>query len=143
MPQLSFKILESADDALQHLELLQQLSPKLTRETAHERLTEMYAMGNYKLMTAWLNNTCIGLCGFWLATKLYSGKYIELDNVVVHKDYRNQQIGEQLCSYVIEIAKTKGCKMAMLDAYLENNAGHRFYNRLGFYLRGFHFLKQL
>jgi hypothetical protein len=36
-----------------------------------------------------------------------------------------------------------GCKTAMLDAYIGNEAGHRFYEREGFSKRGFHFLKTL
>ena len=40
-------------------------------------------------------------------------------------------------------AKRKGCKILMLDAYVENFSGHKFYYREGFIARGFHFLKKL
>lgn len=143
MQALRIRIIERAEEAMLHLELLQQLSPKLTQAIAFERLIDMFETGNYKLATAWENNKCVGLCGFWIVTKLYSGKYVELDNVVMHKDHRNKNIGEKLCNHVLEIARQEGCEMAMLDAYLENSAGHRFYQRLGFYPRGFHFLKRL
>ena len=122
--------------------LIMQLNPKLSREEYANLISEMIP-NNYKQLIAIQNDFIVGVCGFWINTKIYSGKYIELDNVVVNDKYRNQNFGEQMCLKVLEIAEKEACKVAMLDAYLENEAAHRFYERLVYRKKGFHFVKKL
>ncbi|MFA9214671.1 MAG: GNAT family N-acetyltransferase, partial [Candidatus Methylacidiphilales bacterium] len=98
---------------------------------------------NYKQAVFYTKQKPIGVCGFWINTKIYSGKYIELDNVVVDQNFRSKNIGKLLCDHVLEIAKQQNCKTAMLDAYLENTKAHGFYEKLGFIKKGFHFIKPL
>lgn len=86
---------------------------------------------------------CIGISGFWIATKLYSDKYIEPDNVVIDKNYRSKGVGKKLFKWLEKEGKCNGCKTIMLDAYVENFSGHKFYWREGYTARGFHFLKRL
>lgn len=66
-----------------------------------------------------------------------------MDNVVVDEKHRNQGIGEMLYEKALEIATNEHCRVMMLDAYLENHAGHRFYERKDFVKKGFHFVKSL
>jgi GNAT superfamily N-acetyltransferase len=97
----------------------------------------------YRMAGAFDGKTCVGLSGFWIATKIYSGKYVELDNVVIDKNYRSLGIGKLLCDWIISEAKKQGCETAMLDAYVENASGHKFYLREGYIIRGFHFIKKI
>ena len=122
--------------------LLIQLTPALKRPEYKIMLKDMLQHG-YRMAGAYNQKKCIGLSGFWISTKIYSGKYVELDNVVIDKNYRSLGIGKQLCGWIIAEAKRSGCKTAMLDAYAENHAGHKFYYREGYILRGFHFLKKI
>ena len=130
------------DHMMEHYELLRQLSPQLTRDKCRLMLEDMLKHG-YRMVGMLDGDKCIGLSGFWISTKLYSGKYVELDNVVIDKDHRSKGIGKLLCDWVVEEGKKAGCEMAMLDAYVENKDAHRFYFREGFIIRGFHFLKKL
>jgi len=123
-------------------DLIKQLNPKLSREEYANLIGEMIP-NNYKQLIAIQNEILVGVCGYWINTKIYSGKYIELDNVVVDANYRNQNIGERMCVKLLEIAEKEQCKVAMLDAYLENEAAHRFYERLGYRKKGYHFVKKL
>ena len=52
-------------------------------------------------------------------------------------------IGEALVKWMEAEARAQGCKLLMLDAYVENFKAHRFYYRQGFHARGFHYLKHL
>ena len=97
----------------------------------------------YRMAGAFAAKKCVGISGFWISTKIYSGKYVELDNVVIDKNYRSQGIGKQLCDWIVVEAKKLGCTTAMLDAYSENSSGHKFYFREGYILRGFHFIKKI
>ena len=122
--------------------LVKQLSTHLKKSDYKIMLKDMLAHG-YRMASAFDGNKCVGLSGFWISTKIYSGKYVELDNVVIDKNYRSQGVGKLLCDWIIREAKRLGCKTAMLDAYVENSSGHKFYYREGYIIRGFHFLKKI
>lgn len=138
----SIRELHSFVEMKENFELLLQLNSEITKDRYEEMLREMIAHGYFQV-GIYDAEKCIGLSGIWINTKIYSGKYIELDNVVVDKDYRSKGIGKILCDWAIQKAKDEGCNTAMLDAYVENRDAHRFYYREGFHIRGFHFLKRI
>ena len=122
--------------------LIKQLSPELSKAAYLHHLPEMIRVG-YRMVGVFHSSKCIGISGFWIGTKLYSGKFIEPDNVVIDKKYRSKGIGKLLLHWLEQEGRKQKCKTIMLDAYLENISGHRFYYREGFVARGFHFLKKL
>lgn len=122
--------------------LVKQLNPGLKKRDYTTMLKDMLAHG-YRMAAVYDGKKCAGLSGFWISTKIYCGKYVELDNVVIDHNYRSQGIGKKLCDWIIAVARKEQCVTAMLDAYAENIPAHRFYYREGFYVRGFHFLKKI
>lgn len=121
--------------------LIKQLSPWITEVGYAEMLDHMLANG-YKQAVAFQEGLPIAVCGYWINTKLYAGKYVGLDNVVVHEACRSGGVGKILCDYVLELAQQEGCVSAMLDAYLPNEKAHPFYERQGFKKIGYHFMKK-
>ena len=97
----------------------------------------------YAMAAVFDGEACIGLSGYWIGHKLYSGRYLEVDNFVVDIAHRSRGIGKRLMDELVSIARAEGCRNLMLDAYLENSAGHRFYEHRGFVKRGYHFIKLL
>ena len=122
--------------------LVKELNSKLKKSDYKVMLSDMLAHG-YRMVAVFDGKNCAGLSGFWISTKIYSGKYVELDNVIVGKYYRSHGLGKLLCDWIIAEAKKQNCKTAMLDAYVENAAAHKFYFREGYMIRGFHFIKKL
>ena len=139
--EFSIKELSKAEMLLL-LPLINQLSPDI-RQKDYERMLEEMLKNGYRMIGVFDGKNCIGVSGFWIGTKLYSDKYLEADNVVIDKNYRSKGIGKLLMDWLEAEAKRKGCKILMLDAYVENFSGHKFYYREGFIARGFHFLKKL
>jgi ribosomal protein S18 acetylase RimI-like enzyme len=139
---MNIQILTDKNDILALLPLIQQLSPAITHERLYNLLDDMLRRG-YRLVTVWEEGTCVGLSGIWVGTKIYSGKYLEMDNVVVADTHRSKGIGKILTDYIQDLAVREGVEMLMLDAYRENEKAHAFYERQGFVKRGFHFLKRL
>lgn len=137
-----FKILTSKPEMLPHWSLISQLNPSVTEAYLDEVLDDMIAHG-YFMVTIMDGDVCAGLSGVWICTKIYSGKYLEMDNVVIHEDYRSKGLGNLLTIYITEMALKAGCRTMMLDAYLENTKAHAFYERAGFVRRGFHFIRKL
>lgn len=138
----TFKELLTTTEMLSYISIVQQLQFSLTLEEYKILLPEMLKNG-YGQVAVFDNDKCIGISGYWIGTKLYSGKYLEMDNVVIDENYRSKGIGKLLCDWCINKAKENNCKKVMLDAYLENEKAHKFYEREGFIKRGYHFIKTI
>jgi GNAT superfamily N-acetyltransferase len=122
--------------------LIQLLNPQMSLERYEQLLTHMLANG-YRMVGAFAGETCIGLSGFWISSKLYSGKYLEVDNFVVAEAYRSAGVGKLLADWMEEEAQRHHCDTIMLDAYVTNSAAHRFYFREGYHIKSYHFFKSL
>lgn len=140
---MSLRVIEfQKQQMLDQHALILQLSPNVTREDYERMLPDMLSRG-YRMVGVMEGSKCIGLSGFWTGTKLYSDKYLEIDNFVVDAGSRSKGVGKILVSWMEEEARRMGCRTIMLDAYVENFSGHKFYYREGYIARGFHFLKKL
>ena len=134
--------LTTIDEMMEQFPLIQQLYPDYSTEKYHDLLSAMLP-NNYKQLIVVANGTTIGLAGFWIGTKLWSGKYLELDNVVVHEDFRSKGIGSIMTDYLNQKAMDEQCNMIVLDAFSTNFGAHKFYMNHGFVPKGFHFIKFL
>ncbi|REG98960.1 GNAT family N-acetyltransferase [Flavobacterium aquicola] len=134
--------LTTVAEMLAQIETMKHLYPKMTLEKYEFHLKEMVPH-NYKQVAVFDGEVCVGLSGFWTAVKLWTGKYIEIDNFIVHSDYRSKGIGKMMTDYIDTKAKAEGCNAVVLDAFTGNFIAHRFYYNQGFEPRGFHFVKML
>jgi len=140
--KLTLKELKTLPEMLEQLHLIQQLYPDYTIEIYADLLEEMLP-NNYKQVVVYENEQSVGLSGFWVGTKLWCGKYLELDNVIVHPDHRSKGVGKLLTDYLVQKAIELNCKSVALDAYTHNFPAHKFYYNHGFVPKGFHFVKFL
>jgi GNAT superfamily N-acetyltransferase len=140
----SFEIKEikGLPDMLAQHSLIRLLNPALTLAYYEELLQQMLQNG-YRMVGAFQGTLCVGLSGFWVSAKLYSGKYLEVDNFVVEASYRSQGVGKLLSDWMLQEASRLGCATVMLDAYVTNSDAHRFYFREGFHIKSYHFFKSL
>ena len=138
---IELRELKGKSEMLHYLSVIQELYPNLSAARYDEMLTDMLPNNSYGQLAAFENGECLGICGFWLGTKLWCGKYLELDNVVVAEKARSKGIGKLLTQYLEQKAETLGCTIMVLDAYTNNFAAHRFYYNQGFGPKGFHFIK--
>lgn len=141
-PKIILREIISLKEMISYFPLVKLLTPSLTPPKYAALLKDMCA-NNYRMVAAFTGKKCIGLSGFWINTKIYSGKYVEIDNLVVDERHRSLRIGKMLCDWIVEEAKKQGCETVMLDAYAENANAHRFYFREGYIVRGFHFIKKV
>ncbi len=136
----TFKQLTSKAEMLQHLPVIQTLYPDIDAVTYSELLDGMLP-NTYAQLAIFNKEECIGIAGYWLNTRLWCGKYLDMDNVVVLAEYRGRGIGTLMLKKLEEIAKQENCKKIVLDAYVDNYAAVRFYIREGFIQRGYHMIK--
>lgn len=143
MKSLAIRLVE-ADEQPQALRLLAGLNPEVKPEELERRMAEIVEKHHhYALYGAFDGDDMVAVCGAWVATKLWCGPYLEIDNIVTDPDRRSQGAGTQLMQAMEEIARKKGCQILVLDSYASNTSSHRLYHRLGYEIKGFHFVKEL
>jgi len=139
---LKIKELSTIPEMVAQYDIMKHLYSNFTIEKYESYLTEMVPH-NYKQVAVFENEKCVAITGFWSGIKLWSGKYIEIDNFIVHPEHRSKGYGKAMTDYINEKALESNCTMIVLDAYTGNFTAHRFYYNQGFVPKGFHFLKIL
>ena len=134
--------LNNIPEMLEQYPIIQETYPDMSYEIYHKKLVEMLP-NSYKMVIVQVDGITVGVSGFWIGTKLWCGKYLELDNVIVTEKFRSKGIGKIMSNYLEEKARNTNCKMMALDAYTSNFAAHKFYYNQGFVPKGFHFIKIL
>ena len=130
------------EEMLKNLPVLQDLYPSLTLSEYSSELDVMLPH-NYGQVGVFEGDICLGLSGFWIGTKLWCGKYLELDNIVVSKTQRSQGIGKLMFDFLHKKALENDCTMLSLDSYTTNFKAHKFFYNEGFAPKGFHFINIL
>ena len=134
--------LTTIEEMLEQIEIIRHLYPNISEEK-YKRYLEAMIPHNYTQIAIFEDQECVGLTGLWYGIKLWSGKYMEIDNFIVHPEHRSKGIGKMLTDYVNQKATELNCTMIVLDAYTQNFTAHRFYFNQGYNPRGFHFVKTL
>ena len=134
--------LTTIEEMLAQFEIMKHLYIKFTLEKYESYLKEMIPH-NYTQIAVFDKEEILGLTGCWSGTKLWSGKYLEVDNFIVHPNHRSKGIGKLLTDFVNQKALDLGCTMIVLDAFTGNFTAHRFYYNQGYEPRGFHFIKMI
>lgn len=139
---LQIKELTTIEEMVAQINTIRFLYPNISVEKYQSFLYEMVPH-NYIQIAIFEDEICLGLTGCWSATKLWTGKYLEIDNFVVNPDHRSKGIGKLLTDYVEKKAIQLNCSSIVLDAFTGNFGAHRFYYNQGYAAKGFHFVKIL
>jgi len=137
---ISYHILDKEDIYLV-IPMVSELSEfKVSEEVLKMRFSEMVKQ-NYECAVMYYKNDLIGVCGMWFSTRHYCGKSAEIDHVFIKKEYRSKGLGRQFMQWIYNYAQNRGVETIELNAYLQNDASHRFYEKEGFRPLAFHFVK--
>lgn len=101
---------------------------------------EMMGQG-YRLIALEDDGKLIGISGFRVGRRLYCGKYLHIDNLVVDKACRKQGAALEMLEWMKAEAERIGCDCLLADTYIENAPAQALFKREGFTTRGYH-LKQ-
>ncbi|MDR7369763.1 GNAT family N-acetyltransferase [Flavobacterium aquidurense] len=140
--KLLIKELTAIEEMVAQIGTMRFLYPNLSVEKYEAYLSEMVPH-NYIQIGVFDDDVCLGITGCWSATKLWTGKYLEIDNFVVNPDHRSKGIGKLLTDHIEEKAVRLECSSIVLDAFTGNFSAHRFYYNQGYGPKGFHFVKIL
>ena len=137
------KELKSLEEMLEQLPILQELYPSLTLDAYRNDLIDMLPNNHYGQIAVFEGETCLGLTGYWIGTKLWCGKYLEIDNLIVSEKQRSTGVGKQMFDYLAAKATQENCTMMALDSYTSNFKAHKFFYNQSFAPKGFHFIRVL
>jgi len=134
--------LTTVEEMLTTYEVLTELYPSLEKEAYRNELTFM-VQHNYTQVVVKEKEVILGVTGVWIGNKLWCGKYLEIDNIVVSEKARSQGVGNMMVDYLASKAQELGCSMMALDSYTTNFQAHKFFYNKGFGPKGFHFIHVL
>jgi len=124
--------------------LLTHLNPDCPTPVLIERFHEILRQHpHYLALGGFLDGRLVAFAGVWIATKIWCGRYLEVDNFVVHPEHRSAGHGTRLMRHLEQVARERECNLLVLDSYTSNHSSHRLYHRLGYEIWGFHFVKQI
>lgn len=128
------------DLASNYLVIKQLYDAAFTYEKYCSFLPEMISNG-YSQVALYDKEKLIAVSGYWINTKLYTGKYLEIDNFIVDNAHQSKGIGKKLIAEIEKIALQNNAKAIVLDAFTTNFGAHKFYFNQGYVPKGFHFVK--
>jgi GNAT superfamily N-acetyltransferase len=137
------KDLETKNVMMDAFPLIHQMYKKMDYKGFESALDEMILNNNYKMVAGFHDEKMIAISGYWIARMLYCGRYLQASNLVVDENFRGNGVGKNILNYLENKARKLGCDKMVLDSYSENKKSHSLYFREDFYIRGFHFMKDL
>jgi GNAT superfamily N-acetyltransferase len=121
--------------------LANKLHPATAPEIIRAYLAEMFNLPTYHCFGLWQNGKLVAVSNGWITIRFYSGKQLEVDNVIVDPDLRSQGVGKYFFAHIQEWALQNDCKTIELNTYVQNSKSHKFYFNEGYVILGFHFQK--
>ncbi|PKV51407.1 RimJ/RimL family protein N-acetyltransferase [Aquimarina sp. MAR_2010_214] len=121
--------------------LIKQLNPNRESKVLEQRLKHMFESDAYHCFGLFKKGVLIGLIGCWKSIRLYSGRQLELDNVIIDTKMQSKGYGKLFFNFIEDWALKNGYQAIGLNTYVENSRSHKFYFNEGFRILGFHFQK--
>ena len=140
---LIIKDLETKNSMMDAFLLIHQMYKKMDYKSFEIALDEMILNNNYKIVAGYIDNKMVAVSGYWISRMLYCGRYLQASNLVVDENFRGRGVGKKILNYLESKARNLGCNKMVLDSYTENKKSHSLYFNENFYIRGFHFMKDL
>jgi GNAT superfamily N-acetyltransferase len=123
--------------------VLKELRPHISKEEFVEIYKHSRKADDYTFYGYFLNNDCVGLMGLRYLTDYVHRFHLYIDDLVVSKDHRSQQIGAKLLKFAEALAQDKSCTGLRLSTGVDNKDGMRFYEREDWALRAVVFKKKV
>lgn len=139
---MKIKVISEFEQMLQSFLLIKQLNPKMTKARYETLLRAIVDQGGYFQIGCYDGAKLVGVTGIWLGTKVWCGRYLEVDNFVVEQAYRGRGVGRRLLKWAETRARKEHCNMIGLDSYVTAEGAHRFYFGNGFKIEGFHMTRR-
>ena len=123
--------------------LASELNPGIDIHALNSRVNEMFGYANYVCFGLTVESKLVGIASGWLTTRFYSGKQLEIDNVIISNEHRSQGYGAEFLGFIEKWAIKNHCQTIELNTYVANAKSHKFYFNQGYHILGYHFQKMI
>lgn len=141
MSNLKVRIINPLQNLNRVVQLLLQLNPEKDKKHLAHVLNHMYSFTNYVCFGLYENDNLIGIASGWTTVRVYSGKQLELDNVVIDEKLQSKGYGKVFFDKISTWALDHDHESLNLNTYVSNPRSHKFYFNHGYKILGFHFHK--
>jgi GNAT superfamily N-acetyltransferase len=111
--------------------VMMELRPHLTDADSFIRQVMRQREHGYRLSAAWCDGRIVGVIGYRLQENLLYGRFVFVDDLVVHEEFRRDGVGAQLLHVARAYARETSCRHFVLDTGLHMALAQRFYYRQG------------
>ena len=84
----------------------------------------------------------IAVAGFRIATNLFMGKHLYVDELVTSEQARSSGYGIKIINWLQIKAEEENCNYFHLDSGTQRDRAHKFYFKQGFSIASYHFSKR-
>jgi GNAT superfamily N-acetyltransferase len=135
---ISIQLAQSREQIARCFPVMHQLRPKLVADDFVERIEQQQREG-YRLAFLEQDGAVASVAGFRVMNVLWSGRTLYVDDLVTDEAMRSQGFGEQMISWLVELAREEACETFSLDSGTHRQQAHAFYFRQGLRISDFHF----
>ena len=142
---MTFKIAPVLDEKDCHrcFDVMRGLRPHLTDATAFATQVLRQISDGYQLYAAWRAEDVCALLGYRVCENLMNGRFLFVDDLVVHSKNRSTGLGARLLGFARSKAIEQDCRQLVLDTGLSMSLAQRFYFRQGMLTRSIGFYEHL
>jgi len=122
--------------------VMQELRPHLQKAQFVSRVRYRQNTG-YILACIQDQDTVVAVAGFRISENLAWGRFLYVDDLVTAAQHRSRGYGAKLLTWLREYAASENCQQFHLDSGVQRKDAHRFYEREGMAITGYHFAEDL
>lgn len=119
-----------------------ELRPHIEAERFLPRIRSQEASG-YRLAFIQASEGPVAVAGFRIGENLAWGRFLYVDDLVTLPRHRSKGYGAKLLAWLKAHAAAEGCLQLHLDSGAQRKEAHRFYEREGMTLAGYHFVERI
>lgn len=135
---MDIRLADSDSEILACFPVMAELRPHLAEEDFVARIRAQQQSG-YRLAYRAADAAPVAVAGFRLAENLAWGRFLYVDDLCTSSANRSRGHGAALLAWLVQFAAEQGCAELHLDSGVQRKAAHRFYEREGMTVSGYHF----
>ncbi len=109
-----------------------------------DRITQMQNTGGYKIIVAEENESIIGFIGCHLGLAFeISGNVMRIIALAVKTDLQGKGVGAKLVAAAEKFAKENAVTVIGVNSGMKRALAHKFYEKQGFFRKGYSFTKKI
>ncbi|MEE8170815.1 MAG: GNAT family N-acetyltransferase [Phycisphaerae bacterium] len=136
---MAIRLAENEDDLRRCYPVMAQLRDHLDERAFVAQAARQRQQGAYHVAFVEQDGRITAVAGFRIMEMLLHGRHLYVDDLVTDGSARSSGHGGALFDWLMEHARSNGCRELQLDSGVQRDRAHRFYFRKGMHIAAYHF----